>query len=401
MWYERHNNSRDKISFAYLLYFEYIDSIYFSYKNNMNLTLLQLILISSAIILLYIVIDAWTRNKLRIFHALVFVWWISGIIFSSLYPNILDILGQTVGVAKWSDFLVYISIIFLVFVFFSLLQNLINQQQEITRLCTGQALREYKLHHHLQLCSLSPTTQDEKDNYVFLIRAYNESTILRSVVDEIITAWFSKIVIVNDGSKDNTEKVIDDMIAYYKNKKIIIWLHHSINRGPWAANKTLFAFIAQYGDTLDAQWYVTYDADWQMSIDDMDTFMKYADKNKYDIIIGSRFVPWASTQNMPRIRKIILQWARIITYIFNGLRITDVPTGYRMYHISAIPKIKIISDRFSYQNDIIESIRHYHLKFVEIPVHIKYTEYSLQKWQNNMSAIKILIRLIYSSLFHR
>jgi len=375
-----------------------IDDIYFSSKNNMNLTLLQLILISSAMILLYIIIDAWRRNKLRIFHALVFVWWISGIIISSLYPNILDLIGHTVGVEKWSDFLVYMSIIFLVFVFFSLLQNLINQQQEITRLCTWQALREYKLHH-----TLVPLIKEKnlKDNYVFLIRAYNEASILRSVIDEIITAWFSKIVIVNDGSKDSTEQVIDDMIQHYKNKAIIIWLHHSINRGPWAANKTLFAFISQYGNTLDAERYVTYDADGQMSIDDMNTFIQYADKNKYDIIIGSRFVKWASTENMPRMRKTILRWARIITYIFNGLRITDVPTGYRMYHITTIPKIKIISDWFSYQNDIIESIRHYHLRFIEIPVHIKYTEYSLQKWQNNMSAIKILIRLIYSSLFHR
>jgi hypothetical protein len=138
-----------------------------------------------------------------------------------------------------------------------------------------------------------------------------------------------------------------------------------------------------------------------MSIDDMDTFIQYGDHNKYDIVIGSRFVKWASTENMPWMRKIILRWARIITYIFNGLRITDVPTGYRMYHITAIPKIKIRSDWFSYQNDIIESIRHYHLRFIEIPVHIKYTDYSLQKWQSNMSAFKILIRLIYSSLFHR
>ncbi len=393
-----HTTKKNKISFAYISLFEYRDTIYLYTKNNMNLTLLQLILISSAIVLLYIIIDAWRRSKLRIFHALVFVWWINSIIIASLYPNILDLIGNTVGVEKWSDFLVYISIIFLVFVFFSLLRHIINQQQEITRMCTGQAIREYKLRNTIIPISIQ---KDLKDNYVFLIRAYNESTVLRTVVDEIITAWFSKIVIVNDGSKDSTEIVIDDMIKDYKNKALIIWLHHSINRGPWAANKTLFAFVSQYGQKLDAERYVTYDADWQMSIDDMDTFMKHADRSKYDIVIGSRFVQWASTENMPRLRRTILRWARIITYIFNGLRITDVPTGYRMYHITTLPKIKIISDWFSYQNDIIESIRHYHLKFIEIPVHIKYTDYSLQKWQSNMSAFKILIRLIYSSLFHR
>jgi hypothetical protein len=77
------------------------------------------------------------------------------------------------------------SIIFLVFVFFSLLQNLINQQQEITRMCTGQALREYKLHNTL---SIPTKEKDLKDNYIFLIRAYNEASVLRLVIDEIIAA---------------------------------------------------------------------------------------------------------------------------------------------------------------------------------------------------------------------
>lgn len=124
---------------------------------------------------------------------------------------------------------------------------------------------------------------------------------------------------------------------------------------------------------------VTYDADGQMDINDMTTFMKHADHNKYDIIIGSRFVPGGSAKNIPFVRKCILQGARVITYIFNGLWITDVPTGYRMYHHTILSKITLVSDRFSYQNDIIDSIRQHHLRFIEIPVHIKYTQYSLQK----------------------
>ena len=90
-----------------------------------------------------------------------------------------------------------------------------------------------------------------------------------------------------------------------------------------------------------------------------------------------------------------------MTYIFNGIWLTDVSTGYRLYNHQAIEKIKITSDRFSYQNDIIESIRRQKLRFTEVPVHIKYTDYSLAKGQSNLSSIKILIRLIYSSLFQR
>jgi hypothetical protein len=364
----------------------------------MNLSLLQLILISSTSILLFLIIDAWKRKKLRIFHALIFIASVASILFVSIYPNILDHIARTVWVEKGSDFLVYIAIIFLWFVFFSLLQNLIQQQQELTRLCTWQALREYITFHHTTLQQIPSHTKNE---YLFLIRAYNEASVLRSVIDEIIEAWFSQIVIVNDGSKDETEQVILQASQDYINKARIIWLHHVINRGPWAANKTLFTFASRFGASLWAKRCVTYDADGQMDINDMKTFIRHADHHKYDIIIGSRFVEWWSTENMPWMRRIILRGARIITYIFNGLWITDVPTWYRMYHITTLPKIQIISDWFSYQNDIVESIRHHHLRFIEIPVHIKYTDYSLQKWQSNLSALKILIRLIYSSLFHR
>lgn len=364
----------------------------------MNLSLLQVILIGSSMVLLYIIIDARRRRKLRIFHALVFIWSLSSILFVSLYPNILERVAAIVGVSKWSDFLVYMSIIFLVFMFFSLLQNLIQQQQELTRLCTAQALREYYITN--QASQYTVQNEWDKAKYLFLIRAYNEWSVLKEVIEEIIQYWFSKIIIVDDGSKDNTAEVIDE-IRKLHHDSAIIWLYHPINRGPWAANKTLFAFATKYATWLWCERCVTYDADGQMSIKDMDVFIQQSKKQHYDIIIGSRFVQWASTHNMPLFRKLILLWARIITYIFNGLWITDVSTGYRMYHVDSISKIKLISDWFSYQNDIIESIHSNNLSFIEIPVHIKYTAYSLHKGQNNSSAIKILIRLIYSSLFHR
>lgn len=364
----------------------------------MNLSLLQFLVIGSAILLLVILIDAWRRNKLRIFHVLIFGLSLVAVVIVSLYPNLLQKIADVVWVSKWSDFLVYMAIIFLVFVFFSLLQNLIEQQQEMTRLCTAQAIRNYHIHNIVLSDNISKW---HKDNYVFLIRAYNEASVLRSVIDEIIDAGFQKIIIINDGSSDDTEWVIAKIIHDCNTQATIIWLHHLINRWPWAANKTLFEFVRRHGEVLNADRYVTYDADGQMNIADMERFMQHADKKLYDVIIGSRFVSGASAHNMPFIRRVILYWARIVTYIFNGIWISDVSTWYRMYHKDAIHKITIYSDRFSYQNDIIDALSQHKMRFVEIPVHIKYTDYSLNKGQSNLSAIKILMRLIYSSLFHR
>ena len=145
------------------------------------------------------------------------------------------------------------------------------------------------------------------------------------MIDEILQAGFSQIVICNDGSRDETEQVVLEKIKQYSDKNIIL-LSHLINRGPGAANKTLFAFAKRYMKQLGCEWAVSYDADGQMDINDMENFMKTADTKSFDIIFGSRFIEGGQTTDIPFVRKIILQGGRVITYIFNGLWLTDVST---------------------------------------------------------------------------
>lgn len=308
-------------------------------------------------------------------------------------PQLLQNLWKFVGVERGADFLVYIAILGLGVTVFSLIQYLLHQQQELTRLTSA-------------LAQISPSPQalisptSSKDNYLFLIRAYNEAQVLGEVIDEIIHHGFSNIAICNDWSSDQTKQVIEQKISSYPHIRIFL-LNHMINRWPGAANKTLFSFAKNSLQSLDCQWAVSYDADGQMDIKDMNTFMHAAQTQKFDIIIGSRFIAWWSSSNIPFARKVVLRWGRIITYIFNGLRLSDVSSGYRLYNKYALDHISIYSDRFSYQNDIVESIRRHRLRLAEVPIHIRYTDYSLAKGQSNLSAFKILVRLIYSSLFHR
>ncbi len=365
------------------------------------MTIFQLILTCTGILFVLVAIDLYQRQKFNLLHFLVFFGGTAWVVVASMRPELLDRFWRFFGVASGSDLIVYSSIIFLVYLFFELIHKQTRQQAETTRLCTAHALREYEQDKKAESTSFSSNeSTDPKARFGFLIRAYNEGTMLGDVIEEIITAWYSTIIVCNDWSSDDTEKVINEKANQHSELRII-WLHHLINRGPGAANKTLFAFWSQYAKSLGIERWVTYDADWQMSIADMEWFMAHADISKYDLVIGSRFVEWSVVENMPLMRRIILIWWRVVTWIFNGLWVTDVPTGYRMYHSSTLPKISISSDRFSYQNEIIGSMRRHHLRFIEIPVHIKYTEYSLAKWQKNLSALKILKELVYRTLFFR
>ena len=100
------------------------------------------------------------------------------------------------------------------------------------------------------------------DDFVFLIRAYNEEKIIGKTLDEILDAGYRKIIIVDDGSTDKTHEEVQKRIETYADNDVnIILLSHSINRGGGAANKTGIQFLKRHHKEIDATWVMTFDAD--------------------------------------------------------------------------------------------------------------------------------------------
>lgn len=65
-----------------------------------------------------------------------------------------------------------------------------------------------------------------KSKIVFLIRAYNEATRIISVIESIMDAGYTEILVVDDGSTDDTRSLLR---VKYNTK--ITYIHHPINRG--------------------------------------------------------------------------------------------------------------------------------------------------------------------------
>lgn len=299
------------------------------------------------------------------------------------------------GVARGADLIVYSTLIVLWYFYFELLHEVTKQKSQTTRVITAEAIRWVNVD--------TLTSQKEKDNFIFLVRAYNEASSIWNVIDTITGAGFSKICIVNDGSADSTIEAVEQAKAKHPDSHIYLF-SHLINRWWWAANKTWFAAIKKYSTQLDIQWVVTYDADWQMDILDMNTFIASIhnpiNKN-VKAYLGTRFSNWWSATNMPTMRKIILWGSKVVTRLFNRLNVSDPHNGYRVLHKDIISKIQLSSDGMVYASELLDSIRIHDIPFVEVPVHIQYTDYSLSKGQKNRNALKILVELIYKKLFYK
>ena len=339
-----------------------------------------------------------------------FVFFIGGgmIVLFALDQSLLNQFGSFFGLARGADLLVYVSLILLAYFYIDILNNHTKDKFQLTRLVSQSAINEWYLQNKEQLHHRKNI--HEKDDFVFNIRVYNEEKAVGAVIDEIIVEGFRKLILVNDGSSDNTLQVLQEKKEQYPDVLIII-LNHVINRWWGAANQTWYNFIKKYAGELNIKRFVGFDSDGQMDIKDMETFINYihADQKLWldlenkqpDLYLGSRFLEWSKVENMPPVRKIILWIAKLVTRIFYGANISDPHSGYRVIPIPTLRKFVITSDGMHYANELNEQIKKHHMKYTEVPVHVRYTEYSLQKWQKNSNSLKLAWEMIYKKIFFR
>lgn len=372
------------------------------------MSLLQFIITVSAIVFLLFWLDLYKHKKMNVLHFIVFfLWWWLVILFT-FNTELLNNFWKFFWIARGADLLVYISLILLFYFYIELLNKHTKDKFNLTRLISTSAINET---HNIYKDKIEKyKNSDFKDNFIFNIRAYNEWKVLWWVLEEIIEEWFNKILIISDWSSDNTIEIVNKIQNKYP-EKLIILASHTINRWWWAANQTWYNFIKKYWDDLKIKRFVWYDADWQMDIQDTKTFIKRIKENeenqkKIDLYLGSRFIPWASYENMTKSRKMIIKISKIVTRIFYGTKVSDPHSWFRMISLESLRKINLTSDWMHYANELNEQIRSHKMKFEEVPIHIKYTEYSMydpSKWHRNKNSdsIKLAFEMIYKKIFFR
>ncbi len=213
-----------------------------------------------------------------------------------------------------------------------------------------------------------------------VIAAYNEEHSIGAVLKELVKAGYKNVVVVDDGSVDDTSR-----IAKQHTKNVV---KHVINRGQGAALKTGIDFALNEG----ADIVVTFDADGQHRVEDIPVLIAPVKNGEVDVALGSRFLK--SGSNVPFFRKIMLKGGILLVWLFYGISLTDVHNGFRALSRHAAEQIEITMDQMEHASEILSEIRRHHLKYVEVPVIIRYTAYSQAHGQSSLNAVKIFYKMM-------
>jgi polyprenyl-phospho-N-acetylgalactosaminyl synthase len=212
-----------------------------------------------------------------------------------------------------------------------------------------------------------------------VIAAYNEQARIGAVLEDL-SRIAKNVVVVDDGSRDGTAQEVS---------RYPVWLlRHAANLGQGASLQTGISFAVQQ----DAEYVVTFDADGQHDPADIRTMLDALHANAADYALGSRFLGAAT--GIPFFRRLVLRAAVLFTRILSGVSLTDAHNGIRLMSRKGAERIQLTLNRMEHASEIVEQIAASGLKYVEVPVHIKYTADSLAKGQKSSAAVVLAIKLL-------
>jgi glycosyltransferase involved in cell wall biosynthesis len=218
-----------------------------------------------------------------------------------------------------------------------------------------------------------------------VIAAYNEARVIERVIADVRHCGFSA-VLVDDGSSDATAEVAERVGA--------VVVRHPVNLGQGAALQTGIEFALRKG----ADVIVTFDADGQHRATDIAGLVDALARHSVDYALGSRFLGGAT--DLPPVRRCLLKAATWFTRITSGLSLTDTHNGLRAMTRRGASAIRLRQNRMAHASEFLYQIAASELKYVEVPVTIEYSAYSLAKGQKLGDALSILVDLLARRL-HR
>lgn len=220
-----------------------------------------------------------------------------------------------------------------------------------------------------------------------VIPAYNSAETIREVYAGIPKKLVDEVIIVDDGSRDNTVEVVKKLGL----KSIL----HKKNLGYGANQKTLYTKALSLG----AKYIIMLHPDGQYDPKDLPKFIKALKKGQGDLILGGRFL--SGHDETPGYKSISLKFIAFLFNLLLDLNLSEVNTGYRGYTAKLLKTIPFMKNGNGYIFDpqlILQTV-YFGFKIAEVPVSKKYNKEAIspnlsKSFLHGLENIKLLIQYL-------
>jgi len=216
--------------------------------------------------------------------------------------------------------------------------------------------------------------------------AFNEEEKIEKIISKLQNK-VDMIIVCNDGSQDNTGEIAEKMNA--------VVINHEKNEGYGASISSIFSKAKE--KELDVL--ITFDADGQHRIEDIDNVLMPIINNSSDIVIGSRFLD-EHNQQIPKYRKFGVKTITTLSNINSKQKITDSQSGFRAYNKKSIQSINPTEKGMGISTEILIKADKLGLKIKEVPITILYNGKTSTHHPASHGASVIMSTLKFVSLEH-
>ena len=181
-----------------------------------------------------------------------------------------------------------------------------------------------------------------KYNSLIIIPTYNEAENIEAVIKKVIDLEDKNdILVIDDNSPDGTSKIVENQKNIYSNRVFLIKREKKSGLGSaykvgfkWAL-KNNYSFIFEM------------DADMSHDPNEIKNLKIQLSQNKYDVVVGSRYIKGVSVVNWPLSRIFLSYFANLYVRIITGMPIKDATSGFVGYTKNALNSIELSKIKFN------------------------------------------------------
>jgi glycosyltransferase involved in cell wall biosynthesis len=226
-----------------------------------------------------------------------------------------------------------------------------------------------------------------------IIPVYNEEKTIQIILNrlsktELIDDIDKEIILVDDGSKDTTSKLIQSYIHNYPEMKVKFFKHLK-NKGKGAAVRR--GIQEASGDYL-----VIQDADLEYDPNELHILLKPIYEGQADVVYGSRFVGSNPHRVLLFWHYIGNKFLTLFSNLFSNLNLSDMETGYKMFRTDIIKQLELKENRFGFEPEITAKIAKIpDIRIYEVGISYygrTYKEGKKIKWKDGLIAIFCILK---------